>query len=293
MEKKRRRKAIAGSEIVLLCALLVYALMIIYPFYNAILISLISTTDFVKNPLMLIPRNVTFDAYAYLLKSGGIATGYRTTLIILAVGLPYNMLLTVSSAYALSGGPFPGKKFIIYAIYFTMFFSGGIVPLYLLVKSLSLTDTLWSVILPYGVNTFYMIIMRNYFESLPESMAESARIDGANDFIVLVRIIIPLSMPIMATVLLFFAVDRWNEWYHAMLFIKDGQISPLQLVLRNIITNAYSPNAKASAAGNKVQTFSQGIKMAAVVLTMTPIMLLYPFLQKYFTKGILLGAVKS
>ena len=202
------------------------------------------------------------------------------------------------SAYGLSRKPFPGKKAIMILIIFTMYFSGGIIPLYLLVKSLGLMDHLLSVVLVYGVNTFYMLIIKNYFESIPESIEESAKIDGANEFYILFKIMIPLSMPIIATFLLFFLVDRWNEWYSALLFIRSSSKWPLQLVLREVINNTGSEISNALKANRASDTllnkvFSQGIKMAAIVITMAPIMLVYPFVQKYFIKGILIGSVKS
>jgi putative aldouronate transport system permease protein len=175
-----------------------------------------------------------------------------------------------------------------------MYFSGGIIPMYLWIRDLHLINTIWAVILPYGVNTFYMLIMRNYIISLPASVSESARIDGAGEWRILFQIILPLAQPILATFGLFFAVDRWNEWYSAMIFLKDLQIQPLQLILRSIILGAEFGNqaAKSTSAGLGM-LFSKGLKTAAVIITMAPIMLTYPFLQKYFVKGVTIGAVKA
>jgi putative aldouronate transport system permease protein len=175
-----------------------------------------------------------------------------------------------------------------------MYFSGGIVPMYLLMRDLHLTNTIWAVILPYGVNTFYMLIMRNYFIAVPASISESAKIDGAGEWTILFRIILPLSQPILATFALFFAVDRWNEWYNSMIFIKSVQITPLQLVLRSIVVaSEYIPAAAKGSSAAMGALFSKGLKMAAVIITMAPIMIVYPFVQKYFVKGITLGAVKA
>lgn len=281
-------------DIAVFLILTVWAVIIVFPFYNAVMISLVSTTEYVKNPVILIPHTVTFDAYKYILQGNRLLVGYKTTGLILLFGLPYNLVLTILVAYALSHEYFPGKKAIVGIIYFTMLFSGGIVPVYLLIKGMGLTDTLASVILIYGINTFYLILTRTYFETLPASMAESARLDGANEFVILIKIIIPLAMPIIATITLFYAVDRWNEWFNAMLFIKRSDITPLQLILRNIIDNAVQPFAEtSSAAANKVSSFTEGVKMASIVMTMAPVMVIYPFLQKYFVKGIMVGAVKA
>jgi len=289
--RKLRRKKLTTFDIFIFLVLTLYMFIIIYPFYNAVLISLVSPTEYAKNPLMLIPKNLTFEAYDYILSGTRIVIGYKNTLLILLIGLPYNLLLTLTAAYVLASKKFPGKGFIVFFIYFTMFFSGGVIPTYLLVKTLGLTNTLWSVILVYGANTFYLIITRNYFESIPDSIAESARIDGANDITILFKIMIPLAKPIVATIFLFYAVDRWNEWFNAMLYIKDGKLMPLQLILRNIVANALSNVTSDSSMQPK--TFSDNIKMACIVVTMLPVMILYPFVQKYFVQGIMVGAVKS
>ena len=219
---------------------------------------------------------------------------YRTTLIILLLGVPINMFLTTSVAFALSRPAFPLKKFFLYAVMFTMLFHGGIVPLYLLMMELKLTNSIWSVILAYGVNTFYMIVMRSYFQSLPDSLMESARLDGAGEWRILFQIVLPLSMPIIATILLFYSVDRWNEWFNAMIFLRRNSMVPLQLVLRSMVLEATAEKTMmASSSAIQQSMFSDGLKMSAVIVTMLPIMCVFPFLQKYFVKGILIGAVKA
>lgn len=292
MHRKKLYK-VETFDIINIIILTVWGLVIVYPFYNAVLISLIPQVDYVRNPFMLFPKHIVFDSYKYILQGSRLWVGYRTTFIILLIGLPYNLLLTLSTAYVLSRDRFPGKKIIVFFIYFTMFFQGGLIPLYLVVKSLGLTNTIWSVILIMGINTFYMIILRTYFETIPESLVEAAKIDGANDIKVLFEIMIPLAKPIIATLLLFYAVDRWNEWFNAMIFIKKASITPLQLILRNIIFTEYSSMSTSAASVDKSNTFNDGIKMASIVITMAPIMIFYPFVQKYFVKGLLIGSVKS
>jgi putative aldouronate transport system permease protein len=268
------------------------ALIIIYPFYNSILVSLVPQRDYIRTPFMLFPKRITWDSYKYIFESPKIIYGYRSTLIILLFGIPYNMFLTTFTAYALSRTSFPGKKIIMSLIIFTMYFGGGLIPYYLLIRGLGLVNSLASIILTYGVNTFYMIIMMNYFGTIPPSLEESAKIDGANDFVILFRIMLPLALPIIATVFLFFAVDRWNEWFNAMLFIRDGKKWPLQLVLRDIVMSSID-TLKTTSYELRRTVFPDGVKMASIVVTMAPIMLIYPFLQKYFMKGILIGAIKS
>jgi len=202
------------------------------------------------------------------------------------------MLITILTSYALTKD-IPGRKFINYLILFTMFFSGGLIPYYLLIKNLGLINNILVMVLPMGFNIMYMIVLRSFFNDIPDALEESAKIDGANDFIILFKIILPLSLPILATLSLYYGVNRWNEWYHGMLFINSSDIMPLQLVLRNIVQDANKFLQGNTAAVANVRTFSEGIKMASVVTTMFPIMMLYPFLQRYFLTGLTLGAVKS
>lgn len=290
-------KKFSFSRVAILIMLTLWGLLIIVPFINVIVISITSEKEFLQSSFLLFPAEPTLDSYKALFADGRIWIGYRTTLLILVLGLPINLILTTCTAYALSKPRFPGKKFFLFLALFTMFFSGGIIPLYLLVKSLALTNTIWSVVLTSGINTFYLIVMRNYFMSLPEALQEAAYIDGANEWTILFRIAIPLSMPIIATITLFYTVDRWNEWFNAMIFIRQTTMTPLQLVLRSIVIEAQmiSDSAVNSslAASESVSNFAQGMKMAAVFVTMAPIMLVYPFLQKYFVKGILIGAIKA
>lgn len=270
-----------------------WGLLIIVPFLNVIAISFASYKEYLETPLLLIPKNPELKSYEELFKDGRIWIGYRTSLIIVLIGVPFSLFLTSSMAYALSRRKFPGKKAIFFLVLFTMIFQGGIVPLYLVVKNLHLTNTLWSVILASGMNTFYMILMYNYFQSLPESLIESARLDGAGEWTILFRIVLPLSLPIIATVTLFYAVDKWNEWFNAMIFIRKDSIQPLQNILRSIVLDSQVLYQNSGQAGIQDRGFTNGIKMAAVVATMLPVMCIYPFLQKHFTKGVMVGAIKA
>lgn len=292
MKRKSRLNRYTAMDWVAFAVLTVWGLCILYPFYNAVLVSLVPQTVYARSPFMLYPPEITLDSYKYMLDGNRVFNGYKNTFFIMLFGLPYNMLITVFTAYGLSRKTFPGKGFFVLLFYFTMFFSGGLIPLYLTMKNLGLTNTIWSVILLMGCDTFYLILTRTYFETLPDSLMESARLDGCGELRILFQIVIPLSMPIIATILLFYAVARWNEWFYAMLFIRDGDKIPLQVVLRNIVFQEYAPVAT-SANVDRGSAFNDGIKMAAIVLTMAPIMVLYPFVQKHFVKGMLIGAVKD
>lgn len=265
---------------------------IIFPVLNAIAISLSTQKEAAETPLLLFPTQPTIDNYYRLFQDPRILIGYKTTALILLLGVPLNLLLTTSLAYGLTRTNFPGAKFLFYAVLLTMLFNGGIVPMYLLMLQLGLTKSLWSVILAYGVNTFYFIVMRTYMTTLPESLIESAKIDGASELQVLFRIILPLSKPIIATILLFYAVDRWNEWFNSMVFLRRNDLIPLQLVLRMIVMDMTIVNS-ISIAGPRIPRFTEGIQTATIVVTMLPIMCFFPFLQRYFIKGIMIGAVKA
>ncbi|MBM7583455.1 putative aldouronate transport system permease protein [Caldicoprobacter guelmensis] len=285
-------KRIETLDVVLLIFLTFWAIVIILPFLNVIGISFASEKEYYNSMLVLIPKEATLENYKALIRDGRIWIGYRTTLLLVLIGVSLNMFLTTSMAYGLSRPNLPFRRFFVYFIVFTMMFNGGIIPLYLLMKQLNLINTLWSVILATGLNSFYLIIMRNYFLSLPQSLVESAKLDGAREWRIMVSVILPISMPIIATLTLFYAVDRWNEWFLAMIFIRKRELLTLQLALRSIVMESQG-SEHFSASQTELKKFSQGMKMAAVLMTMVPIMCVFPFLQKYFVKGILIGAIKG
>ncbi|MDR2103145.1 MAG: carbohydrate ABC transporter permease [Treponema sp.] len=280
-------------DVLLFILLSLWGLVILIPFLNAVAISFTSHKEYLESPLLLIPKAPEFKAYQELFNDSRIGIGYRTTLTIIAIGVPLSLFLSSATGYALSRRGYPGRKFFLYFVIFTMIFHGGIVPTYLVVRSLKLTNTIWSVILTGGMNTFYMILMYNYFRSLPESLMESARLDGASEWRILFNIVIPLSLPIVATLTLFYTVDKWNEWFGAMIYIRKSTLQPLQLVLRSIVFDSITVTQNASAMVMIERPFTMGIKMAAVVITMLPIMCIYPFLQKHFAKGVMVGAIKA
>lgn len=290
-KKKNYRYRFQWPDLIILILLSLAALIIILPFVNVIAISLTTQKAYADTPLLLFPEVFTWENYQTLLEDGRIMIGYKTSSLLLIMALPINMMLTTMMAYGLSRKGYPGREFILKFVVFTMLFNGGIVPLYLTVKSYGLIGSLWSVALCEGLNTFYMIIVLNFFQSLPESLIESAKLDGAGEFKIMCSIVLPLSKPALATIFLYYLVDRWNEWYYAMLMVRDTKRTPLQLVLRNIVLESQNLDNIVTESV-ELFTFSAGIKMGAVVVTVIPVMCVYPFLQKYFTKGIMIGAVK-
>lgn len=291
--KKNRIRRFGVADFVLLALLTLLGLIILYPFYNAILVSLVPNTVYLRyQGLMLWPPEVTLEAYSFTFQSSLIWYGFKNSFLITVIGTVYNMVLTILCAYALTK-PIPGGKLIRFLIVFTMYFSGGLIPFYLLIRDLGLIDTLWSMILPTGINIMYMLIISNYFKSLPPALEESAKIDGATDLRILWSVILPLSLPLLATFTLYYAVERWNEWYNAMLFVKNVENWPLQNVLRTIINDVNMMATQNIPGQAKPDIKGDAIKMSSIIIGMAPIMCLYPFLQRYFLSGMTLGAVKE
>ncbi len=279
------------SDYVILLLLIVYGLIIVYPFYYTLVVSLISQTEFMQTKLVLFPKNITVESYKFVLSSPMILSGFAVSVVLTAVGTLYSMLLTVSFAYVMTK-PIPGNKLFHYIMIFTMYFSGGLIPTYILIQKLGLLDSLFSIILPAGINVSYVLIIMRFFKEIPASLEESARLDGCSDIQILFKIVLPLSLPVLATFSLYYGVEKWNEWYSAMLYIKTSSKLPMQMVLRNIVQNVDTViNSNEIIDDSKI--YSDGVKMATVVVTMLPIMCLYPFLQKYFVNGLTSGAVKE
>lgn len=247
--------------------------------------------SYVKNPVQFVPQSFTLENYSYVIERMDILNGYRNTLTIVLAGTAITMLISLTYAYALAMKNYPGKRFFFLLLLTTMYFSGGLIPTYLLLRDLKLINNLFSIIFICGVSPFNIIIMKNGIEQLPESLDEVARLDGASEWQVFTRITVPLIKPIVVTFSLFAAVGYWNEWYWSMIVLTKPATKTLQLMLRTIVDSVETLEMDISAS-DYTEVFSQGMKMAAVVLTMLPVMVVYPFLQKHFAAGILVGAVK-
>ena len=290
MNQKPKKKPVTAGDVIVIVILTLIALLIFLPFYNSIIISFESPQAYALHPVSLYPVDFSMKNYSYLLEKGQIGTGYKNTIFITGIGSIYGMAVSVMTAYAFSRKKFPGKKPLFFLMMLTMFFNGGMIPTYLQLKNMGLIDSLWGVILPLGVSTYNIIVLKSGFEQTPPELEEAAKIDGANDLIIFFRIMLPLQGALLATFFLFTAVAYWNEWFWSMLLIDSGSKMTLQTVLRAIICEA-TVDADISS-GDVTDLFCQGVKMAAVVMTMVPIMCVYPFLQKYFVKGVMIGAVK-
>ncbi len=281
------------ADVAIFAVLTLFGLIILYPFYNTMLISVVSQSEYMSRPFMLWPKEFTLSSYKFVFSSPLIFSGFRTSLIVTVVGTIYSMFFTVTIAYALMKD-FPGRGFFRGMLLFTMYFSGGLIPTYLLMKTLHLLNTIWVLIIPTGATVSYIILLQRFFEDVPSELEESAKLDGCTEVGVLFRIILPLSLPSLATFSLYYAVGRWNAWYDGMLYIKSVTKQPIQTVLRSVIQDANAiqgDNLSTDLQADKV--YAEGVKMATVFVTMLPIMCLYPFLQKYFVSGLTAGAVKS
>lgn len=239
------------------------------------------------------PQGFSTTAYDIVLKNQSIYTGYLNTIFYVVAGTAINLILTTLGAYVLSRRSFLWANPLMMLITFTMFFTGGMVPTYLIIEKLGLVDSRWALILPGAVNVYNLIIMRTSFSTVPEALEESAKIEGANDFTILVRIFVPVSKPIIAVILLYYAVSHWNGWFSAVLYLRTRALYPLQLLLREILIENSMDSMKGNIAMEDLESIADTIKYATIIISSLPIMLLYPFLQKYFVKGVMIGAVKG
>lgn len=285
------------AQTVIIIIFLIFSLIILFPLFNVVITSLTSQAEYARRgSFIMIPEEWDFTAYKLILGSGSnIWNGYKNTLFVVLVGTACNMLVTIPMAYALSKKQLKGRKVILAMILFTMMFSGGMIPNYLLVNYLGLLDSRWSLVLPTLVNAWNMIILRNFFYSIPESIEESAMLDGASRLQTLVLIIIPLSMPSIATISLWYAVAHWNSWFNAVLYINNNRLLPVQNILRNILIATSAFADLDPTAWNDLITPPSTFMMrsATIVVSTLPILVSYPFVQKYFVKGVMVGSIKG
>lgn len=285
----KARKCFIVINVIVLSAI---ALVCLYPILYVLFASLSDSSEFMRHSgILWRPAGFSLASYAGIFKTDLIISGYKNTMIILILGIAINMVLTIAAAYFFTRRDIMLQKLFMFLIIVTMFFSGGLIPLYLTVCDLGIDNTLWSCILPTAVNTFNLIILKTAFASIPDSLEEAAMIDGANDVIILFRIIVPLSKASIAVILLYYLVGHWNAWFYASIFIRESDYFPLQLVMRNILIANASDSMMSS--GVDTEGVSETIKYAVICASTLPVLIVYPFLQKYFVGGVMLGAVKG
>ncbi|MDQ0232009.1 carbohydrate ABC transporter permease [Metabacillus malikii] len=271
--------------------LLIIALICLLPFVNVIASSFASTKEVVEKPFILFPTTFTLNAYEYIFSTPTLFKSFFVSIGVTGVGTLISMVLTSFMAYSLSRKYLYGRRAINFVVVFTMLFSGGMIPTYLVVRNLGLIDTYWALMLPVAVNAFNLIIMRNFFQAIPDSLEESAKMDGYNDMMIFFKIILPLSLPSIATISLFYAVAYWNEYMNAILYLNSSEKWPIQVLLRQIVI--VSSGMQADTTAVDIQPPAQTIKMAVITVATLPMLILYPFLQKYFVKGAFVGSVKA
>lgn len=292
----KKAKSDYAVSIVVYVFIIGFAVICLIPFLLVLSSSFTDQASLNQNGYQLWPEVFSTEAYSMLFKSGTIVPAYGVTIFVTVVGTVLSMLVTCACAYALSCKSMYYRRALSMIIYFTMLFNGGLVPTYLWVtKYLRLSDSLWSLILPSLVNAWNLLLMRNFFNGIPEALSESARIDGANDMKILFKIILPVSLPGIATIGLFYALAYWNEWYKALLYIHTEWKYPLQYLIMQIQKNIQYVQQNAAQAGVVTDGLipAETVQMATAIVTIGPIILLYPFLQKYFVQGLTVGSVKG
>ena len=267
------------------------ALMCLYPMLHALFASISDPIRLMQHTgVILKPLGFSLEGYKIVLKNPNIPVSYLNTIIYVAVGTSINILMTTLGAYALSRKGYMFKKTITLLIVFTMYFNGGLIPNFLLVKALGMYNTIWALVVPGAISTWNLIVMKTCFQAIPVSLEESARLDGANDFVILLKVFLPLSKATMAVMLLFYAVTQWSSWFNAMIYLSDRKKFPLQLIMREIlIANSTSGNTMDS----DVMFLEEVVKYATIIVSTVPVLCIYPFVQKYFMTGVMMGSVKE
>jgi len=269
-------------------------LLTVYPFIHVVLSSISDPVKLLLHSgVMLYPQGLSHLGYKYVFDNPMITRSYLNTIQYVLVGSAINMVMTTIFAYALSRRGIFIRKTVMLLVIFTMFFSGGLIPSYLLVLNLGFINKIWALVIPGAINTWNLIILRTAFENVPEGLSESAKIDGANDFAILFRIMIPLVLPVLLVILLFYSVGHWNSWFSALIFLRSREKFPLQLILREILISMDTENMLTTVTGPNRGAISELVKNATIIVATLPIICVYPFLQKYFIKGVMIGAMKE
>ncbi|MBB6695515.1 carbohydrate ABC transporter permease [Cohnella xylanilytica] len=292
------RNRFSISQTVLVIVVTLFSLACLFPFLMVIAGSLSTENDIVNYGYTLIPKHITFDSYRILLLgSNRIVDAYGISILVTVVGTALSIIVNGMGGYVMARRSFRYRNVLSIYVIITMLFSGGLVPWYIIcVRYLDLKDTLWAMILPPLANAFNMFLIRNFMQGIPEDLYESAKMDGASEYRIFFRLIVPLSVPVLATVGLFVALGYWNDWFLGLMFIDKQELQPLQLLLRTLVSNVEFLKSSSNAAAMRQISAtipSESIKMALTVITIGPIVFLYPFVQRYFVKGLMVGAVKG
>lgn len=278
---------------VMYCCMGAGIILILYPLYFIVIASVSDQNLVANGQVFLFPKGIQFGGFKRVFENELLLSGYANTILYTFLGTAFNMVLTIPAAYALSRKDFLPRRILMFVFVFTMYFSGGLVPTYLLMKDLRLLNTMWVMIVPFAVNVTNLIIARSFFEaSIPDELLEAAVMDGCTNTRFFLDVVLPLSKAILAVITLYYAVQHWNEYFNALIYLKDTALYPLQLVIRDILVMNQKASASASAASSAVQIAEQ-VKYAIILVSTIPIMIFFPFVQKYFMKGVMIGAIKG
>ena len=274
----------------------VFMIICLYPLYFILIASISDPNEVLNGKVILLPGGITFDGYARIFRDQKIWVGYRNTILYTSVGTLINVAFTITGGYALSRKDLPARRPLLLIIAFTMFFSGGMIPTYMVVKGLGLIDTMWAMVLPGAVQVWNLMITRTYFETtIPEELLDAAKIDGCRTLRFFTQIVLPLSKPIIAVMVLFYAISHWNAFFNALLYLTSSDRYPLQIVLRNILlTN--QPDASMvddMASLLERQKLAELIKYGVITVASIPVLIMYPFVQRFFVTGVMIGSIKG
>ena len=275
--------------------MLLFFIIVAYPILYVLALSFSSREAVLNNEVYIIPVGFNFDNYKLVLKHEFLPKAFLNSVFYTVFGTLYSMILTILGAYALSRKNYFGRDFIMFLIAFTMMFGGGMIPSYMLIKNLGLLNTRLALIIPFAVSQYNLIVMRTYMQQIPSAIEESAKLDGANDFVILFRIFVPMSKPVIATITLFYAAGQWNDFFSGLIYLDDKNKFPLQLVIRDLLItqNDATLNQGLAAQQGMPSLTPGGVRAAIVVVTVLPLLVVYPFIQKYFVKGVMLGSIKG
>ena len=288
------KRKIGTFDVVNVIIMLVLLVVTLYPFWYMISVSLSDELSIMRGEVSLWPKGLTLEWYDQVFQDDRIGIGYKNTVLFTVVGTIIALIITSMGAFALSQKKMLFRKTFMLAIVFTILFSGGMIPSFLVVKELGILNTMWAMVLPGALSSFNLLVFRTFFEGLPEELYDSGRIDGLNDIGLFTRIVVPLSKPVYAAIGLFAAVGLWNNFYSAILYLRSPELFPLTMILRDlIIRGTIDLDAASRASAGEDMVVTDALKFATIIVSTLPILMLYPFLQKYFVKGVLLGSVKG
>ena len=297
-EKRWRQKSVGDMafDIVLRILLAIFVIIVVYPLYFVVLASVSDPLLVSKGQVLLWPKEMSLFGFQKVFEDTRIWIGLRNTVIYTVLGTIINMAATLPAAYALSRKDMRGRKTVMMFFVFTMFFNGGLVPTYLLMQKLHLVNTIWVFILPFAVNVYNLIIARTFFEnSIPTELYESAALDGCSDFKFFVSMVMPLSKAVVSVIMLYYMVAHWNDFFTGLIYIRDQKLNPLQLVLREILiaNNVFAAGGTGGSLSSYDQMYADTVKYAIIIISSLPMLIIYPFIQKYFEKGVMIGAIKG